>query len=212
MGDPRLMSMQQRYETWADHASVVLLETAAVHQTAITHADLAARVQERSGVRTEVPFRSWLGKVLTIVGRRTREAGEPELVSLVVQADGAVGPMYDAVLVACGDAAPGPGLREQAAAEARLECNRRYAPAVTEDAQPLLRPITTVDTSPERASQTARTNPARQTARPSRAPRVPKEPKASRASRSAKAEEPAPVICPRCFLQLPLSGICPNCD
>lgn len=212
MGDPRLMSMQQRYETWADHASVVLLETAAVHQTAITHADLAARVQERSGVRTEVPFRSWLGKVLTIVGRRTREAGEPELVSLVVQADGAVGPMYDAVLVACGDAAPGPGLREQAAAEARLECNRRYAPAVPEDAQPLLRPITTVDTSPERASQTARTNPARQTARPSRAPRVPKEPKASRASRSAKAEEPAPVICPRCFLQLPLSGICPNCD
>ena len=55
MGDPRLMSMQQRYETWADHASVLLLETAAVHQTAVTYADLAARVQERSGVSTEVP-------------------------------------------------------------------------------------------------------------------------------------------------------------
>ncbi len=212
MGDPRLMSMQQRYETWADHASVLLLETAAVHQTAVTYADLAARVQECSGVSTEVPFRSWLGKVLAIVAGRPREAGEPELVSLVVQADGAVGPTYDAVLTACGDQAPGPELREQAAAEARLECNRRYAPGVPEDAQPLLHPVTTVDTSPvaDRAVRAVRTP---RTPKEPKAPREPRVPKAQPARRVSKADsEPAPVICPRCFLQVPLNGICPNCD
>ncbi|WP_050346895.1 hypothetical protein [Arsenicicoccus sp. oral taxon 190] len=211
MGDPRLMSLQQRHEIWADHALAVLMETAAVHQTAITYADLAARVQERSGITTDVPARSWLVKVLTIVGRRTREAEEPDLVSLVVEANGSVGPGYDTVRSALGEPPHGPAHREQAAAEARLACNRRYAPAVPEDAQPLLHPVTTLESLGTRTSRAPKAARAAREPREPRAARPAAGPAARPAARSAKPVEREAAFCPTCFLQLPLSGTCPNC-
>ncbi|WP_409484615.1 hypothetical protein [Arsenicicoccus dermatophilus] len=218
MGDPRLMSLQQRYETWADHALAVLIETAAVHQTAITYGELAHQVQERSGIHTDVPAHSWLGKVLAIVHHRTTAAGEPDLVALAVLPGGAVGPTYDAVRTACGAEPYGEERREQAAAEARLACNRRYAHDVPEEAQPLLHPITSLESTRTTSGRAGRasTRPATRAVREPRPPKAPREtkprPPKPRASDGAIIPEREDAFCPRCFLQLPLSGVCVSCD
>lgn len=48
----------------------------------------------------------------------------------------------------------------------------------------------------------------------SRAPRAPREPKAAapkRASKPTPMVDRPPVICPRCFVQVPATGVCDGC-
>lgn len=194
----RILSMQGRLELWADHAHAVLVETAQVLHLAITDADLARLVQERSDEHSSMPARSWLPKVLRIVAQRCSDAGEPPLTALVVRgSDHHVGPDYD-IALAFDDIRPAnEAEREQLAAEGRLECYRRYAADVPEGAAPNLHPITSL-TSDNRGL-------AGPPVKPRRAPRAPKP------STKPVVVEKAPEICPSCFLQLPMSGICPNC-
>lgn len=187
--------MQGRLELWAEHAHDVLRETAQVYHLGITDTDLARIVQLRSEQTSDMPARSWLPKVLRIVAQRAADAGEPPLTSLVVRAvDGKVGPEYAEVMALTGQ----DGDRDEAAAQARLDCYRRFAHAVPDDATPNLHPITSL------ASDTRGTT--RATSRGTTRTRA--------ASRPAKVvvEEKAPAICMSCFLELPLSGICPNCS
>lgn len=189
--------MQGRLELWAQHAHDVLVETAQVLHLAITDADLARIVQERADEHSEMPARSWLPKVLRIVADRAAAAGEPPLTSLVVRAgDHRVAPDYDATLAQrpADDAE-----RQQLAAEARLECYRRYAASVPEDETPRLAPITSLTTDTRGATGAA--------AKPVKA----RAPRAAKVTKPV-VEEKAPAICMSCFLELPLSGRCPSCD
>ena len=200
----RILSLQGRLELWAEHAHDVLTETAQVMHLAITDADLARIVQERAGVTSEMPARSWLPKVLRIVADRAHDAGEPPLTALVVRStDHKVGPDYDAVIAQEGL----DGDREHLAALGRLDCYRRYAHGVPEDAAPNLSPITSLASDTRGTTRTARSS-----SRSARVASAPKE-RAARPPKPAKVVvvEKEPEICTSCFLQLPLSGICPNC-
>ena len=200
----RILSLQGRLELWAEHAHDLLTETAQVVHLAITDADLARLVQERSGEASDMPHRSWLPKVLRIVAQRADEAGEPALTSLVVRSsDQKVGPDFDAAL-ALDDVRPATeAQREELAAQARLDCYRRYAQELPEGLEPNLHPITSLATDP-RGERMGRAE------TPAKAPRV-RAPRPSRATKPV-VEEKEPQICTRCFLQLPLNGICPNCS
>ncbi|GAB2622506.1 hypothetical protein [Pseudactinotalea suaedae] len=87
---------------------------------------------------------------------------------------------------------------EEGTALARFACYRRFAADV---------PAAAV------AEADALARSKQETAAESRE-RAPRRPRAARAPREQKPKpaEEAPKICPTCFMQLPASGICDNCD
>ena len=98
----------------------------------ITYADLAkAAVQEASGIRTGSAFRNWIGRVLGSVARHPDRPDEPMLTSLVVHADGTIGPGY-AEPVAERDGAVPEDLELHAAAE-RHACYRYFGAEMPPD-------------------------------------------------------------------------------
>lgn len=168
-------------DPWARAVFDVLVETAGRYNGLIVYSDLAEIVQERTGLRTRMEQRNWIGKVLSDVVHRCDREGLPALTALVVHKhDGQVGPGYDEVLRVAGMVPISDQVeREQHAAVARLECYRRWCDHVPSDAKPTL-------TGPV----------ARQAAR---------QQQAKRATRSM-------AICPRCFIEMPASGRCGECD
>ncbi|GAB2622673.1 hypothetical protein GCM10027067_38540 [Pseudactinotalea suaedae] len=114
---------------WADVALHVLIGVASRYGAVISYSDLAAQVQEQSGLRTRVPLRNWIGGMLAEVVHRCHREGLPPLTSLVVHKDdGQVGVGYDEVLTVLGIAPTDDQLeRETYAAEGRLACYRRWA-------------------------------------------------------------------------------------
>lgn len=116
------------YRIWADEAYTILTGVARTYHAVITYRGLAEEVQKASGVRTSVPFRHWIGKVLRLVVHRAHEQGDPPLTSLVVHVtDGKVGEGYKAVLEVAGKPPVEDDLeREHHAAEARLNCYRHF--------------------------------------------------------------------------------------
>lgn len=210
-GPERLVSPTAGRQAWTKQTYEVLVETAARYNAVITYADLAEEVQQRSGLRTTAGTGSWMPAVLSLVAHQCHRLTDPALTSLVIHKDGRVGSVYNEVLRIAG-LSPIEDERERHAAAARLECYRRWGADVPPDATPSLPgpPTRThrgsrdterraTDTPPAagtRASSTPRTS-ARSTARP-------------RAGAGTEARRGA--ICPRCFMEMPLTGTCPNCS
>jgi hypothetical protein len=128
---------------WALAAHDVLSEVASNYGGLVTYSQLAAEVQERTGLRTRAAQRNWIGSVLAEVVQRCHGEGLPPLSSLVVRKDnGEVGDGYDEVLRVTGaDPLENPLERERHAAGARLRCYQRFARDVPSNARAQLSPV-----------------------------------------------------------------------
>jgi hypothetical protein len=129
-------------EIWADAAHAVLQAVAADYGAVITAKDLGIQVQQQSGVPAGPVLQRWINPVLGEVAARCQVAGDPPLISLVVnKTDGRVGAAYDAVVSAQGLPAPADNdSRDQLAAQSRQECYQRYCDSVPSSARPMLSP------------------------------------------------------------------------
>ncbi len=176
---------------WLPFAEQVLTRVAATPYAVITYKDLADQVQSASGVHTEQLIPHWMGTLLDALIVAGHEAGRPPLTALVVhKEDGTVGEGYDAVIRAEGLAPPqDPLTRENHAAQGRVACYRwAGAPEPAEGWVPRLA------TEVRQRRATVRTR-AAAVARP----------------RAAVAQAVV-AICPRCFVEMPVSGRCDSCD
>ena len=178
------MTREQAEEIWAPAAHAILTRVAGTYQGLIQYNELAAEVQETTGVHTRKQVRSWIAPVLARVSAINEANDEPPLASLVVnKSDGTVGVAYDEVLRVTGaDGIDDPVLREKHAAAARLECYR-WAGA----------------TMPDDGGKAALS------------PRYEQIQARLRKERRA-AELDAPSICPKCNMSIPPTGLCDNCD
>ena len=111
-------------ELWAAEARDLLVLTAGQYQAVTTTRDLAAYVQQESGVSTTRMTHSWIGDVLTRVARECASRGEPNLASLCVTTKGGVGQEYAAEVRAVTGSAPVDA--DQHAADERLACYRFF--------------------------------------------------------------------------------------
>jgi hypothetical protein len=189
---------------WAEAARPVLLEAAGRYRAMVTWKQLSVAVQEATGITTSQPVAKWIGDVLARVTDASQSRGEPLLSSLCVNVQGSVGEQYaDAVEHARGTRPTDPD--EHAALE-RLECYRHWnAAGLPRDGGTPLR--------------TAHFKTVRRAAAPKPAARVPGTPKKATARKAAStktaspAPEPKPIrLCPKCFTQVPASGVCDYCD
>jgi hypothetical protein len=181
----------------------VLLEAAARYRATVTYKQLAVAVQESAGITTTQLMHQWIGDVLGRVTDECHSRGEPLLSSLCVSAQGSVGQGYaEAVENARGARPYDP---DGHAAEERLSCYRHWrADGLPPDGGTPLRTAHFQLAGKARASKP----PARASA-PRKAP--------ARRAAASKATTPAveakpPALCPRCFTQVPASGVCDYCD
>lgn len=190
-------------ETWARVAHDVLEETSTAYHRTISEAQLAERLMADSGIRTSRPHDKWLTKVLTPLAHLHARDAYPPLTALVVDERGWVGERYDDVLRAA-EQLPilEPAAREKDASRARLECYQWAGSAPEDGGFAAVVPSATGRVrAPRRAS-------------------APKEPKAPRAPREPTVVVPKKVaitdrpvnVCPRCFMAIPATGLCDNCD
>ena len=184
---------------WADAARPVLLEAAGRYRATLTHKQLATAVQASTGIATTQPMHEWIGDVLSRVTDECQSRGEPLLSALCVSAQGSVGQGYaDAVEHARGTRPIDP---DDDAARERLSCYRHWqATGLPRDGGTPLR--------------TAHFTLSRRAGAGKPAPRVAKPRKTSaRKTTPTAAPEPKPIaLCPRCFTQVPVSGVCDYCD
>lgn len=194
--EPTYVSPAAAREQWAAAAFDLLFEAAHHYGATITHANLAAQVQERTGLATRADPKHWIGPVLSVVMRRCAEENLPPLTSLAVAREEAA-PRAGSIITEAGEIL---AKREQTSALARLRCYRRFAPDIPDDVVHAL-----AVEERERAVREA----ARPRARESRAGmRTVREPAAPRQPKRAPREE---EICPTCFTALPATGVCDTC-
>jgi len=198
----RFVTPAQAHQFWVKHAYEILAETASRYNAVITYGDLAEEVQRRSGLWTKSTVGHWVGALLADITKVNKVRGEPALSALVVhKQDGRVGPGYDEVLRVTGRVPSGDEQeRETHAAAERLECYRTWAQDVPEDAVPTF--VTPAGSAGRSGSTSAsRSVTGRSTTpRPRATPRVP------------RVEERRGAVCPTCFMEMPLSGRCTNCE
>ncbi len=187
---------------WAEAARPVLLQAAGRYRAVVRWKELATAVQENTGITTSRPVTTWVGGVLARVADECQSRGEPLLSALCVSVQGSVGEGYaDAVEHARGDRPTDPD--EHAAAE-RLSCYRHWeATGLPRDGGT---PLRTAHFKPVRKAGASR--PAARGTTPRK-----KAPRKASSTAAAPAPEPKPVpLCPRCFTQVPASGVCDYCD
>lgn len=215
------VSRDQALVELAKAARDVLLEVAATYRATISYKQLAVDTQRRAAIRAGTTP-GWLVDTLAMVVHVCHRLAEPPLTSLVVNhEDGRVGSAYDEVLTTAGLPLLDADARERAAAASRLECYRRFAPGVPEDAVPTLVSVAAAQRTPSvRASRAGRASgtstgraasgAGRTAAAPVRAtPRSkPIDPTKKWAAEDSRA---AYVLCPSCFLQTPPGAECQNC-
>ncbi len=179
--DDQPVSREDAEKAWTVEAHNVLSRVAGKYRQVIESGELAAELQETTGIHTRSQVRTWLGAVLVTLAREGHETGEPPLASLVVQkSTGMVGARYDEILKAIGGTPAGSDYeREKLAADARLECYRWAEADLPDDGG------TAALTSRYAASE-------------------------SRARKQRLAEAPANV-CATCNMAIPPTGECDNC-
>ncbi len=199
--DGSAISRETAMRAWRKVAHLHLSELAGTAHATLTQDELATHVQERTGIHTSIATGRWMAPLLTATAQLCRERREPPLTTLVVQANGTVGPAYDVVLqLQLLPPIDDPRAREEHAARARIECHQWAGVPEPEGGWVPRRPVTA---GPRAVA--ARTPRARSASAGSDGGR-PKQP-ARRA-----APEPALAICPGCFLALPATGVCGTCD
>ncbi|WP_139978146.1 hypothetical protein [Nocardioides litoris] len=189
-------------EAWARSAHPVLEEAAAVYHGVVRESELAERVQADSGIRTTRPLERWLPKVLQPLAHLHHRDGYPPLTALVVDGHGWVGERYDDVLRATEELPIADrAARERHAARARLACYQ-WAGSAPEDGGVPAEVLSSTRSRQPRATGGTTT----------RAPRAPRAPKAPAAPKRVAPIDRPVAICPTCFMALPATGICDNCD
>jgi len=178
----------------------VLLEAAGRYRATLTYTQLGAAVQESTGITTTQLVHQWIGDVLGRVTEECHLRGEPLLSALCVSAQGSVGQGYaEAVERARGTRPHDP---DGHAAQERLSCYRHWqATGLPSDGGTALR--------------TAHFTPARKAGASKRAPRAanPRKTSVRKSTPTRPVPEPTPIaLCPRCFTQVPASGVCDYCD
>ncbi len=176
----------------------MLLEAAHRYRATVTYTQLSAAVQQSTGITTTRPVAQWIGDVLSRVTDDCQSRGEPLLSSLCVSAQGSVGEGYaDAVERARGTRPTDP---DDHAAHERLSCYRSWeAEGLPRDGGTPLRTA---------HFKTVRKAASRTTAKRAATPR-----KTPAAKKTTAVTPPKPIpLCPRCFTQVPASGICDYCD
>ena len=167
---------------WAKHAYEVLVETAGRYNAVITYSELAEEVQRRSSLRTKAQMRNWIGALLADLVKVNHVRNEPPLASLVVRKDdGQVGAGYDEALRVAGEAPITDPLERENSAAAARLECYRHWGA---DVPADAVPTLTAKARVVRAS-------------------TPRATAATEARRGA--------VCPTCFMEMPVSGPCPNC-
>ncbi len=196
-------------ETWARVAHPILEETAQGYHGVISEADLVERLKAESGINTARPHDRWLLKVLAPLARVHHHDGYPALTALVVDERGWVGERYDDLLRA-QEASPvgDPVAREKHAARARLACYQWAGSAPEDGGVPAEVPMSGGRRAPRPTS--TRTSSTRASA--PRTPRAPREPKAPAPPKRVAASDRPVTVCPRCFMAVPATGLCDNCD
>ncbi|MER6300389.1 hypothetical protein ABT247_12555 [Kitasatospora sp. NPDC001539] len=191
------VAVSQAHIVWTRAAYPALVEVARRYHAVITYAELAEVLQRVSGVRTSVNQRHWINKVLALVVREAHRRGDPPLTALVVNAaDGMVGAGYQDVLAVAGEPAiVDEADRELHAAAARLACYRHFGADLPADGGiPALVPRAATTTAARKGAAVLKGAAAGRGA----------------ASVSAAAAR-LPVVCPRCFLELPATRVCDSC-
>jgi hypothetical protein len=184
--DGAAVSFRDASVAWALAAHEVLAEIATGYGHFVTIKELADRVQDMSGVRTDAPTRTWMDAILRKVARRCHAAGEPPLTALCVRPNHTVTDSYKYVLELA--ALPMPNDVELHAAYARWQCYAAYGTEVPAGVPPL-----TPKVAARRGTPVAAVEPvAREVAEPA--------PEAGRTQ-----------VCTECFIQLPASGVCGFC-
>ncbi len=180
--DPDPVQPGEAEDAWAEAARDILKGVAGSYHRLIDRTDLAAQVQDVSGIHSSKNPHYWLSRVLAQVAAVNVVDGEPPLTALVVHRQtGAVGDDYDEVLRLTGaDPITDEVAREKHAAEARMECYR-WAGA----------------TMPANGGHAALS--------PRLDQRIVRERKRAR-------DEATPTVCPTCFMTIPPTGVCDNCD
>jgi hypothetical protein len=179
--DPEPVAQGEAEDAWAEEARQILAGVAGIYHQLIDHTDLAAGVQQGTGIQASGNAHYWIGRVLGQVAAVNALKGEPPLTSLVVhRIHGTVGDDYDEVLRLAGvPAIADPVEREKHAAAARMECYRWGGATMPADGgHPALSP---------RLDQ-----------------RITRERKRAR-------EDAAPTVCSACFMAVPATGVCDNC-
>ncbi len=112
---------------WAGAAREMLLVAANKYQALVQHKDIAAGVQELTGIRTKQPTRQWIGGVLAEVSAESLRRGEPMLSALCVNPDESVFDGYAAIVgAATGTTPPDPDAH---ASHERLATYRHFEAA-----------------------------------------------------------------------------------
>jgi hypothetical protein len=96
--DGSAISRETAMRAWRKVAHLHLSELAGTAHATLTQDELATHVQERTGIHTSIATGRWMAPLLTATAQLCRERREPPLTTLVVQANGTVGPAYDVVL------------------------------------------------------------------------------------------------------------------
>ncbi|MFJ4658036.1 hypothetical protein ACIP5Y_42785 [Nocardia sp. NPDC088792] len=178
------MTFRDAAVAWALAAHEVLVESASGYGHFVTINELAERIQEMSGIRTDAPTRTWMDAILRKVARRCHNAGEPPLTALCVKQNHKVSDSYKYVLELAH--LPIPADLEVHAAYARWQCYAAYGADIPADGgiPPL---IPRNGGAPLRVTSTT----------PASTPKP--DPEARKA------------VCTNCFTELPANGICYYC-
>ena len=196
-------------EAWARAAHSILEETATKYHGSITEGALAHRLLAESGIATSRPHPRWLPKLLQPLAALHHRDAYPPLTALVVDGRGWVGERYDDVLRAAEQLPiADPTARERHAARARLECYQWAGSAPEDGGYP---EIVEMKASRARAPRAAGPAAGGAGGPAVRAPRAPREPKVAAPKKVAASDRPVNV-CPRCFMAIPATGLCDNCD
>ena len=182
---------------WAEAARPVLLEAAGRYRATLTYKQLAVAVQESAGITTKQLMHQWIGDVLGRVTDECQSRGEPLLSALCISAQGSVGQGYaEAVEAARGTRPNDP---DDHAAQERLNCYQYWqATGLPRDGGTPLRTAHFTLTRKAGASKPAS--------------RV-SSPRKTSVRKPTPALEPKSIpLCPRCFTQVPASGVCDYCD
>ncbi len=118
-------------DQWALAAREVLTEVAGTYHSVLTYKEVAAAVQERTGIHTRQLQQHWIGDVLARVAAECLRRDEPNLSSLCVNAQGSVGESYRKVVTELTGSAPEDP--DAHAAQVRLECYRAHGADLPDD-------------------------------------------------------------------------------
>ncbi|WP_260439987.1 hypothetical protein [Humibacillus xanthopallidus] len=167
---------------WAKHAYEVLVETAGRYNAVITYSELAEEVQRRSKLYTRSAMRNWIGGLLADIVKVNHVRSEPPLTSLVVHKD---------------DGQVGAGYDEVLRVSGQPPIHDQLERETHAAASRL-----------ECYRHWGADVPG--DARPTLTPRMRES--RERSPRAATPEVRRGSICPTCFMEMPLSGVCINCE